>query len=156
MVYLVTISPAATALQPEQPSDSLPRMPISVCGLWTILIMFHLHMDPLFPHAATAVETRCGKSCSVRQTATHIHTYCTSHTCQQPLPWPLHCTWHLHTNGHITNTHASALPIKQSWSWAKPHSEGGLSDESRRGSEETERKMSKSKQCKMVSLHGES
>lgn len=55
-------------------------------------------------------------------------------------PRPLHSVCQ-QTQGHTT--HTSAPAIKQSWSWAKAHSK--VSDESRRGSEDSERQMSRSK-----------
>lgn len=115
-------SPTATAPQPWQPSDFLPWTPISDISRLTHLIIFHLYTDPLyqlFLHAAKSVETRCGKICCVQQTAVHIHTYCLSLTCRQPL----HCASHLHTNRYLNTkhkyTHISALAIKPPWTWAK-------------------------------------
>lgn len=149
------ISPPATAPQPEQPSDSLP---ISAC----LCIDASHYLLSLYKSTLSALPScsySCGNMLWQKQqcTATHIHTYCTSHTCRQPLPSSLYCGSHLPTNRHMnTNTHTSAPAIKHFWSWARAHSKGRLSDESRQGSEESERQMSKSKQCKMVSLHSES
>lgn len=49
------------------------------------------------------------ESCSVQQTATPKHTWCISHTCQQPLLSPILCC-HFHTTRHSnTDTHGSTL-----------------------------------------------
>lgn len=82
----------------------------------------------------------------------HTHAWGISHTCQQSITAGPHTVPSAFTPFDTWEQIYKTPAIKHFWSWAKAHSKGGWSDESRQGSEESKRRMSKSKRCKMVSL----
>lgn len=82
----------------------------------------------------------------------HTHAWGISHTCQQSITAGPHTVPTAFTPFDTWEQIYKTLTIKHFWSWAKAHSKGGWSDESRQGSEESKRRMSKSKRCKIVSF----
>lgn len=94
-------------------------------------------------------KTCCGQT-AVSSNSKWIHTYITrALDSPSPGPYTVPATFTpTDTWSYETNTHTSASAIKHSWSRAKARGRSRLSDESRRTSEESERRASKRKNCK--------